>query len=831
MFPRSVSELGQISLLAAVYFATAKLSLLLAVPPGYATAVWPPSGIALTAVLLVGTRIWPGIWLGAALANLSVQASPLLAVLIGTGNTLEAVVAGALIQRYAAGGPFGDGQQVLRFVVVCALSAAIAAGIGVASLALVQGISPPAALLNVWTWWQGDAFGMIVVTPLILSWRASEWPRWPLSKALEAVTLLTALALVTYLVFGSVPAPRLPLPLAFLPLPLVIWAAVRFTQREVTTAVAMVCGIAIWFTVNRSGPFGQWSTNNAMLLLLAYTSTLVMTGIALSAVTRARLQALTDLKEVKDRLATHVEDRTKELADANRMLRLELDERTRRESMLRESEERFRLLVDGVKDYAIFILDVNGNVSSWNKGAQAIKGYAASDIIGKHFSTFYTPEDLARHWPKHELSVARVEGRFEDEGWRVRKDGTRFWANVVITALYDDAGKMYGFAKVTRDLTARRHLEAMQETERQMHEFLAMLGHELRNPLAAIVNALALMHDDSGADHTQARNVVDRQVTHLSRLVDDLLDVSRITRGKITLKTEVIDLNVLVTQVAESIRPMIDRRRHQLEVRRAREPVMVDADPTRLSQVAINLVSNAAKYTPDGGHIVISVEREPNLAALRVRDNGVGIPPELLPRIFDLFVQGESSLARTEGGLGIGLTLSKRLVELQGGSLQGSSGGRGKGSEFIIRLPLAATPRDERAPVAEAAGAAPGGPKRLLVVDDNRDFATMLAALLELMGHEVRTAEDGPSAISVAADYRPDAVFLDIGLPGMSGFDVARRIRSSPDLARTTLIAFTGYSQDEDRRRVREAGFDHHLVKPADAAELSKIIDALPART
>jgi PAS domain S-box-containing protein len=633
---------------------------------------------------------------------------------------------------------------------------------------------------------------------------------------------------VTYLVFGGARSEGAPLPLAFLPLPLVIWAAIRFTQREVTTAVAMVCGMAIWFTVNGHGPFGQWSNNVAMLLLLAYTSTLVMTGIALGAVTRGRERAMTELREVKDDLAKRVDERTQELAEANRMLHVELEERSRREAVLRRSEERFRLLVDGVKDYAIFSLDPNGYVASWNKGAQSIKGYTAAEIIGKHFSTFYTPEDLARRWPEHELAIARVEGRFEDEGWRVRKDGTRFWANVIIAALYDDDRRLYGFAKVTRDLTARRRMEAMQESARQMNEFLAMLSHELRNPLAAMVNALGVLRNEPGNKLGRAGDVFERQVKHLSHIVDDLLDVSRITRGKITLKNEVVDLKELVARVVESSRPTMDRRRHEFDIHLADEPLPVHADPTRLSQVVINLVGNAAKYTPHGGRIAVTVEREGDLAVLRVRDNGIGIAPELLPKIFDLFVQGESSLARTEGGLGIGLTLAKRLIELQGGSIAASSGGRGKGSEFIVRLPLATV--DATAQRAEATQTPEAVRRRLLVVDDNRDFAIMLTALLETMGHDVRTAYDGPTAISLAAEYLPDAVFLDIGLPGMSGYEVARTLRNSPAQAGVTLVAFTGYGQDDDRRRVREAGFDNHLVKPAQAAELARIIDSLPGR-
>lgn len=497
---------------------------------------------------------------------------------------------------------------------------------------------------------------------------------------------------------------------------------------------------------------------------------------------------------------------------------------------LRESEELFRLLVDGVKDYAIFGLDPSGTVVSWNTGAQNIKGYAESEIVGTHFSRFYTPEDLARKWPERELEIARAQGRFEDEGWRVRKDGTRFWANVIITALYDDERRLIGFAKVTRDLTVRRRMEAMQDTGRQMNEFLAMLGHELRNPLAAIVNALELMRIGQAHTLAQAQAVIDRQVTHLVRIVDDLLDVSRITRGKIALNKIALDLNELIQHLVESVRPSVDRHRHTVDLQLAGGSVLVLADPTRLSQVILNLMGNAMKYTPDGGRIAIATECETYEAVLRIRDNGIGISADLLPQVFDLFVQGETSLARTESGLGIGLTLVKRLTELQGGSVEAFSNGLGKGSEFIVRLPRMLDRVDARGLVEPAAETQPGSRRRLLVVDDNLDSATTLAALLEVMGHEVRTVNDGQAAISVATGFDPDAVFMDIGLPGMNGYEVARKFRDLPALASIALIAFTGYGQDEDRRRLREAGFDHHLVKPSRAAELVKIIEALPAR-
>jgi PAS domain S-box-containing protein len=822
---RAWIPLGWILLLAAVYFVAAKLSLQLAIPPGYATAVWPPSGIALAAMLLWGPRLWPGIWLGAALINFTIDASPLLAVLIATGNTLEAVVGGTLIRRFTGTrGYFDSGEDVVKFVALTALSATIAAAVGVASLALLKALPSSEFVVNAWTWWQGDASGMIIVTPLIASWAVGAWPRWSLPKAIEGASLASALALVTLVIFGDAP----PLPLAFITLPFIIWVSIRFGQREVTTVSAMVCAIAIWYTIQGRGPFGLGSSNVSLLILVAYTSTLVLTGLVLSAVIGERERAIAALRRGNELLEQRIEERTLELAVSNQTLRAELAEHSRQQEILRQSEERFRLLVDGVKDYAIFMLDNDGNVVSWNSGAESIKGYKASDIIGRHFSTFYPAEDLARKWPQHELTVARAEGRFEDEGWRVRKDGSRFWANVIITALYDNEQRLRGFAKVTRDLTARRRIEALEESDRQMNEFLAMLAHELRNPLASIVNALGLMRSKTGQEQAEFRGVIERQTTLLARIVDDLLDVSRITRGKIALKREILDMNRVVARTLESCRPLIDAHKHAVELQLADEELPVDADSTRLSQVVLNLISNAVKYTPEGGRITIAVKREDGVVVLRVRDTGIGIAPALLPKVFDLFVQGDRSLDRTEGGLGIGLTVVRRLVEMHGGSVSASSGGLGEGSEFLVRLPLALGRGVARGPAKEAPSR-PVPRRRLLVVDDNRDFADTLGALFETMGHDVRIAYNGTDAVSAAAEYRPDAVFLDIGLPGRNGYDVARMLRSSPELAGVTLVAFTGYGRGEDRRRVREAGFDYHLVKPAEAAELAKIVDALPA--
>jgi PAS domain S-box-containing protein len=507
----------------------------------------------------------------------------------------------------------------------------------------------------------------------------------------------------------------------------------------------------------------------------------------------------------------------------------DMTERRAQEERLLRSEERFRLLVDGVRDYAIFMLDTNGYVASWNAGAERIKGYRADEIIGKHFSIFYPREQVERGHPEYELKVTRAEGRFEEEGWRVRKDGSLFWANVVITALYDSTGALYGFAKVTRDMTERKRVEALEFAEQRMFEFLAMLSHELRNPLAPISNAIYMLHMKSIDDPEikWLRDVMERQVGQLTRLVDDLLEVSRVTSGSIRLQREQVDVASVVSQAIESSRPLIESRRHALEISLPATRLTVDGDPARLSQVIVNLLNNAAKYTPEGGRIEVEVGSDGDHAIVKVCDNGVGIPPELMPKIFDLFTQGERTLDRSEGGLGIGLTLVRRLVEMHGGSVDVRSAGADRGSEFAVRLPLveriaATADSGETTPDAEESR-----PQRVLIVDDNIDAATSMMMFVRAWGFDVRTAHDGVGAVEAALDYRPDIILLDLGLPQLDGYEVAERIRSVSKLRDTALIAVTGYGREEDRRRTRDAGFLHHFVKPVDPDSLRVLLTTI----
>jgi PAS domain S-box-containing protein len=504
----------------------------------------------------------------------------------------------------------------------------------------------------------------------------------------------------------------------------------------------------------------------------------------------------------------------------------DLSERKKQEERLRGSEERFRLLVEGVRDYAIFMLDPQGRVMSWNAGAERIKGYQPDEIIGQHFSTFYPPEAIERGWPDYELQVALKDGRFEDEGWRVRKDRSLFWANVLITPMYGEDGSLRGYSKVTRDMTERKHVEALEEGRRQMSEFLAMLGHELRNPLAPIRNAVHVMARKKldPASSEWCRDVIDRQVSQLARLVDDLLDVTRITSGKITIHKEPMDLNVAVERAVESTKPAMDARKQTLKLALSGTPLHVEGDVVRLSQAVLNLLNNAAKYTPERGTIWCSVKRENGSALVCVRDNGIGIPRELLPKIFELFVQGDRSLDRSEGGLGVGLTLVERLVRLHGGSVHAESGGPGMGSEFIVRLPVHASSAPQAIAVAAKRAADPERGARVLVVEDNHDAADTLAAAVRSWGHQVQVAYDGMSALRMAREFKPDAALLDIGLPLLNGYEVARQLRTLPGGETMLLVAVSGYAQEEDQQRSMEAGIAHHFAKPVDLDLLNRLL-------
>ena len=504
----------------------------------------------------------------------------------------------------------------------------------------------------------------------------------------------------------------------------------------------------------------------------------------------------------------------------------DLTERRRQEETARQSEQRFRVLVDGLKDYAIFMLDTEGRVTSWNSGAQRITGYEAEEIMGRHLGLLYPQSAIDRKLPEQELAMAREHGRYEDEGARLRKDGNPFWANAVVSPLYDQEGMLMGYAIVIRDLTDRKRAESLEQAERHTSEFLAMLAHELRNPLAPINNALHLLALKPPADATEkwVREVLQRQTGQITRLIEDLLDVSRITRAAIPLNRRPLDVRAVVRAAVEGSMQWIDARRHGLTIELPpNEALTVLADEARLTQVLHKLLHNAARYTPEGGRVSIAARRENDSVVIHVKDNGVGMDAELLGSAFDLIKQGQQVPHRPQGGLGIGLTLVQRLVRLHGGTVEARSAGVDRGSEFIVRLPAV-----QQAPVSEARAPEPLSPRprKVLVIDDNSDAANALRMLLENDGHNVRVAHDGVSGLALVREYRPEYLLLDIGLPRLNGYDIAASVRGDPELKHTTIVAITGYGQVHDRARTAAVGFDHHLTKPVEFAALRDLFRA-----
>jgi PAS domain S-box-containing protein len=452
-----------------------------------------------------------------------------------------------------------------------------------------------------------------------------------------------------------------------------------------------------------------------------------------------------------------------------------------------------------------------------------------------HVRDFFFPEDQARIMDEFFPSVAQTGHGEVEVRFRNFKTGDARWMAYKVLKLTDDKGQATAFATVSQDVTERRRLEDglrqlaanLSEEGRRKNEFLATLAHELRNPLAALTNMLEILRR-TGPDQPsppQALDGMGRQLTQLVRLVDDLLDLSRITHNRLELRKGPVELSAVIDQAVEATRPLVDSMRHELRVIPWREPIHLDADAARLAQVFANLLNNSAKYTSPGGKIEVKTERHGGEAVVTVTDNGAGIPRDRLDTIFEMFNQVQGSLERSQGGLGIGLTLVRRLVQMHGGTVQADSAGEGKGAEFVVRLPIHEARRG--APPETAPAREPSQRRRILVVDDNRDSAESLAMLLDITGNATFTAHDGADALDAAARDRPDVVLLDIGLPTLNGYEVCRRIRAEPWGKDMTLIALTGWGQDEDRRKSHEAGFDGHLVKPVNYPALMALLDNL----
>ncbi len=659
-----------IGALVVLYFLAGKLGLQFAFLNSSATAVWPPTGIALAAVLLLGYRVAPAVLIGAFLVNITTTGSLLSSLGIASGNTLEAVVGAFLVNRYAGGiAAFNRARDILSFSFLAGLvSTAISATIGVTSLALT-GYAETSQLGAIWlTWWLGDAAGALIVAPLILLWGTTRNLGQLRQRPAESILLLLTIVAVGALVFVYSGLNRYPLP--FLCIPPLVWAAFRFGQREVATGVAILSAIAGWATVSGWGPFVMQSENESLLLLQAFMGTIAAMTLPVAALI----------------------------------------------------------------------------------------------------------------WERKAVELERG-------------------------------------VLLERERAARADAEAANHAK---DEFLAMLSHELRNPLAAIGNATQVLVDleRQHAFGGRAVEIIHRQTKHLSRLVDDLLDVGRVTAGKIVLTrlrvnlADVVEKSLAVYLVAGRLQD------YRTEVELA--PVWVNGDADRLSQIIDNLLTNSIKYTPAGGLIRVQTLLDGDEAVMRITDSGIGIAPDLLPRVFDLFTQEQRSLDRAQGGIGVGLTLVRRLVELHGGRVDAYSEGVSKGSTFSVRLPRAESRRTEEPSLSPVVRPTPA--MRILIVEDDADGREALRMQLVMSGYEVHEAIDGESGLELVQRLQPDVVLLDIGLPGLDGYEVARRLKSAQICPR--LVAITGYGRPEDHERAMTAGFDQHLTKPVDYDELQRALES-----
>jgi PAS domain S-box-containing protein len=496
----------------------------------------------------------------------------------------------------------------------------------------------------------------------------------------------------------------------------------------------------------------------------------------------------------------------------------------------------YELLAEAVPQL-IWVTDAAGAVVYVNRKFVEYTGYTLVQVCGQTaWRKAIHPDDLERCL--RDWTSATTTGSCYETEYRVRRASDASWRWHLSRGLpiRDDHGAIVNWFGTCTDIEDQKQVQAaLRDTEerlrrelRRKDEFLAMLGHELRNPLTPILGAVQLLKERARADEL---DIIERAALHMTRLVDDLLDVARITRGRVQLRKEIVELASVVDRATEAVRPLLEARRHRLVVEVPRSGCAVDADPMRLAQVIGNLLNNAAKYTEPGGTIAVRATHDANELALSVTDTGIGISAGDLDSVFDLFAQGARSLDRSEGGLGIGLTLARNLVERHGGRLEASSPGPGRGSEFTVRLPAARLDVHsiDRAPPVEPDSHYDGVPRgRVLVVDDNHDIVSVLEAFLTWKGFDVAVAYDGAMALDVARSVTPDAVLLDIGLPLIDGYEVARRLRADAGLAHTRLIALTGYGQTSDREHTRRAGFDDHLVKPVSLPQLLQALHAAP---
>jgi PAS domain S-box-containing protein len=807
MRSKHIASLGLNVGVAVVYLAAAKLGLSLAFLHSSVSPVWPPTGVAIAAVLWLGYRVWPAILLGALMANLGTPVSVATAGGIAIGNTLEAVTAAFLVHRYIGSrSPFYRAQDVLKFVMIAGILAPVpSATIGNLSLC-ISGAASWTTFGWLWlTWWLGDGSGALVVAPLVLTWVEKPFREWSSRRLLEGALLLLSLCAIAAAVFGnSFLSGAANYPLGHLTIPFLLWAAFRFGPRGVASAIAALFGIAIWGTTRGFGPFIERNLNESLLMLQVFVVALAMIALALAAIVSERQRA-----QIADAFAASIVEST---------------------------------------DDAVIGKELDGTIISWNNGAARAYGYTAEEVIGRSIAILI-PADRADDLPRFLEALKRGESINHYETVRIRKDGSRIDVSLTISPIREQSGKIIGASTIGRDIAHRKQIEeerkslflreqaARAEAEaanRAKDEFLAVLSHELRTPLNAIVGWVDLLLTKPGGDDAviRALETIRRNATLQTRIIEDILDVSRIVAGKLPLDIQEVDLVSVIQAALTSILPMADAK--QVRIRSDLDPkaLHVAGDPRRLQQVIWNLLSNAIKFSPVSGEVGISLKQVGFESQISVADNGEGIAADQLPHIFDRFRQADSSTTRKHGGLGLGLAIVRHLVEAQGGKVHAFSEGRGKGAIFTVTLPSA--PEASRALEEEPSGDYRGVGKesatlpgfRILIVDDDADSRELLDTALRFEGAETRSAATVPEALEIFGAWKPDLLVSDLCMPDSDGFELIRKIRSLPaaEGGQIPAIALTGYAALEDEARALSAGYQMRLTKPISTAALVKAI-------
>jgi two-component system, sensor histidine kinase and response regulator len=933
---RYLTYLAIVGTLCPLYFYAGKLGLSLAVVHPSATLVWPPTGIALAAVLLFGNRVWPGIMLGAFLINELTAGSVQTSLAIAAGNTMEALLGAFLVRRFANGSAaFECSTDVVKFVVLAgAGSTLVSATVGVTALCL-GGFAPWDNYSAIWvTWWLGDMTSDIVVAPLLLVWGAAPFPPWHRRSIFDAMCLFVLVFVFSQIVFGEwIFSDIKNYPLSFLSILPLLLSALLFGQHGAVTSTALMSATAIWGTLQGVGSFSGETPTASLMLLQAFMATEAVTTLVLAAVLAERQQAENTMRQSEERFRHIVESAPNGIVMVDQKGRIELvnsqverlfgyskaelidqpverllpwrhrerhsrpggiasplpqwratdagqelygirkdgdafpveiglnpletpggihvlasvvdiTERKQAEETLRQSEERFRSMIENVKDHAIIMLDPEGRVLTWNKGAERLMGYRPDEILGKHYSCFFPIDVCDNGTPEQLLQAALAEGHCEDEGWRLHKDDSMFWANVVIATVRDKAGTLTGFAQVTGDLTRRRRIEeelrlakeGADAANQAKSAFLANISHEIRTPMTGIIGVAGLMSDtELSPEQTEYCGIIRRSSESLLTVINEVLDFSKVESGKLELEIIDFDLRSVVSEVTDLFaKQAADKNIELISSIQDDVPTDLQGDPGRLRQILSNLVNNALKYTAKGNAIVevAQLEQTDTHANLRfsVTDTGIGIPEDKVKKLFHSFTQIDASISRKYGGTGLGLAICKNLVELMGGEI-GVDSKPELGSTFWFTLPLLKQPAPDRKTLRTQANLAG---LRALIVDGNETSRSVIEHCVGSLGIKSQSAEDGPTAmellrISCATGEPFDLVIMEFMLPGMDGQELAQTIRNNSEFSALKLLLVTSVQKNGAEKLAKAAGVDAWLAAPVTHSVLAERLADLMA--